>query len=128
MKPTALLAVLPAAALVAVVPIAAPASGQAAPDGKAVFDARCKSCHSLDPKQRAVLGPNLQGVIGRKAGSTDFRYSPAIKSSGIVWSRKNLDSFMAAPGKVVPGTRMVIALPDPAQRAAVVSYLAGNKQ
>lgn len=104
-----------------------PAILQAAPpatDGQVIFRQRCQACHSDVAGVPAKVGPNLSGVVGRKAASTQFNYSPALKGSGLSWSQANLDKFLAAPAKVIPGTRMVIALPDPAQRNAVIAYLA----
>jgi cytochrome c len=63
-------------------------------------------------------------VVGRHAGATGFNYSPALKSAKLVWDRATIDRFLAGPSKVVPGTRMVIFIPDPQQRAAIVDYLA----
>ena len=71
-----------------------------------------------------MLGPNLAGVVNRKAGMTAFNYSPALKASNLTWNRPTLDRYLAAPGRTVPGTRMVIALPDQAQRTAVINFLA----
>jgi cytochrome c len=97
----------------------------ARPDGGALFRQRCASCHSVSPGQRPVLAPNLSGVVGRKAGSTAFAsYSPALKSSNLTWTRANLDRFLTAPSRLVPGTRMVVSIPDVQQRSAVLDYLA----
>lgn len=96
------------------------AAAAPAPDGATVFRQRCQSCHTPKP---STLGPSLVGVVGRKAASTEFKYSTALKASGLTWSKPNLDKFLSGPTKMVPGTRMVIALPDPAQRAAVIDYL-----
>ncbi len=94
-----------------------------APGGETLFRQRCQSCHSVAPGRTTPLGPNLVGVVGRKAGSTPFRYSPALKASGLTWNRATLDRFLAAPTRAVPGTRMVVAVPDAAQRAALIGYL-----
>ena len=99
-----------------------PAQAQA-PDGATIFRMRCGSCHTVVPAGRAVLGPNLSGVVGRKAASTTFNYSPALKASGLTWTRANLDRYITAPSRMIPGTRMVIAVSDPAQRAALLNYL-----
>ena len=101
------------------------AIGQAAPapNGETLFRQRCAMCHANVAGRPATLGPNLVGLAGRKAGSTPFNYSPALKKSNITWTRAELDSFLAAPARKVPGTRMVIAVTDPAQRAAIVTYL-----
>lgn len=110
-----------------VVAIAAQPALASAPDGATVFRQRCQSCHTAVAGQPARIGPNLAGVVGRKAAATAFNYSPALKASGVTWSRANLDRYLAGPGRMVPGTRMTVALPDPAQRAALVAYLAGRK-
>ena len=93
------------------------------PDGATLFRQRCSSCHAVVPGAKAVLGPNLAGLVGRKAAATPFAYSPALKASGVVWTKPNLDKFLAGPTKMVPGTRMVIAVSDAQQRAAILNYL-----
>ena len=103
-----------------------PALAQAA-SGEAMFKARCGACHSAKAGAPAGLGPNLSGVVGRKAAATSFGYSPALKSSKLVWTRDVLDKYLAGPGKLVPGTRMVIAVTDAAQRTALIAYLATAK-
>ncbi len=114
------LLLIPAAALMAsALPAASPA-----PDGAQLFQQRCASCHSVTPGGRAVLAPNLAGLLNRKAAATTFNYSPALKASNIVWTRANLDRFLSGPGRMVPGTRMVIAVSDPAQRSVIVNFIA----
>ena len=71
----------------------------------------------------AGVGPNLAGVVGRKSASQSFAYSPALKKAGLVWTKPNLDRYLAGPAKMVPGTRMAVAMPDTKQRAAVIAYL-----
>jgi cytochrome c len=121
MKTAASLALVAAAATI-VFTSSAPA--QTPPDGAALFRMRCASCHSADPGGRAVLGPNLAGVVGRKAGTTTFNYSPAMRGANIVWTRANLDRYLSGPMRMVPGSRMVIAIPDAGQRTAIVNFLA----
>ncbi|MDR2858014.1 MAG: c-type cytochrome [Novosphingobium sp.] len=108
--------------------LAIPAAGAApaadAPDGGALFRQRCQSCHSVTPGQNSPLAPNLSGVVGRHAGSTGFNYSSALKASKLVWNRGNLNRFLSGPAKLVPGTRMVVIVSDPQQRAAIIDYLA----
>ena len=89
--------------------------------GEAIYE-RCAACHSL-AHDRA--GPRHCGLFGRRAGSVkDFDYSQAMKRSGIVWSERSLDRFLAAPTRVVPGTSMGYAgITDPAERANLVAYL-----
>lgn len=92
--------------------------------GDQLFKQRCQACHAIKPGASALLGPNLAGVVGRKAGSTDFRYSPALKATNIKWNVASLDQFLTKPSKLVPGTRMVLSVTDPAQRKAIIDYLA----
>ena len=84
----------------------------------------CRACHAADGQANEV-GPALRGVVGRKAGERDdFRYSPALKRSGIVWNAKTLDAFIADPQQVVPGNRMPFSgLPDAKERADLIAYL-----
>jgi cytochrome c len=93
--------------------------------GKAVFAAKCASCHSVGPSARAGFGPHLNAVVGRQAGSTsDYRYSPAMKRAGIVWNEQNLSAFIEAPGKLVPDNKMRFwGIGDKKQREDLVAYL-----
>ena len=102
--------------------ISARADGDAA-RGEARFQ-ECAACHKLEANANA-LGPNLHAVFGRKAGELgDFRYSPALKRSGITWTPETLDSFITDPQKVVPANRMPYAgMPDPGDRADLIAYL-----
>jgi cytochrome c len=105
-----------------------PSAAQPAQDGAAIFRQQCQMCHVNTKGARPVLAPNVFAVAGRKAGSTDFAgYSPALKASGLVWNAAGLDRFLAGPARLVPGTRMVIAIPDAGSRAAVIVYLQGLK-
>ena len=110
---------IPLTAAMSAAVLAAPAK----PDGGQVFKQRCQACHSATAAKITPLGPNLAGVVGRKAASAKFAYSPALKGSKLVWTRANLDKYLTAPMKMVPGTRMVVAVPDPAQRAALIDFL-----
>lgn len=103
------------------------AEGNDAAPGRALFAQRCAACHSLVAGQNRV-GPSLAGVVGRKAGTAaGFRYSPALARSPIVWDRKALDGFLTNSNAAVPGNRMPLAgLPRPADRAALIAFLAGN--
>lgn len=96
-------------------------------NGETLFRQRCQVCHSVDVAKPAGVGPNLRGVVGRKAATTTFSYSAAMKQSNITWSQANLDRYLAAPTKTVPGTRMVIAVSDATQRAAIIKYLSQKK-
>ena len=121
----AMVAALSRAALVtaALTLLAAQASAQDAKHGEALFT-ECRACHSMDPGVNNV-GPTLAGIIGRKAAAIDdFRYSPAMKRSGITWNRETLDAFIADPQKMVPASRMPYSgLPDAKDRADLVTYI-----
>jgi cytochrome c2 len=94
-------------------------------NGSDLFEDRCIGCHV---PAGGGQGPSLTGVYGRKAGAVaGFDYTPALKSSGIVWTSATLDAFLADPSKMVPGTAMPVHIPDAAQRAAIVSYLAAGQ-
>jgi cytochrome c len=94
-----------------------------AADGKTAF-AVCSACHSVESMDG--LGPHLNGVIGRKAGSVPgFNYSPAMKRSDIVWDAQSVEKFLANPQQDIPGNRMPFAgLQDATARADVAAYLA----
>jgi len=114
--------VLAAAIAIAYGLSAARAAGDAA-RGEQKF-VECGACHSLKPGV-AMVGPSLSGLFGRKAGSmTDFRYSAAMRRSGITWDAQTLDAFLADPQKDVPANRMPYAgLTDAAARADLIAYL-----
>jgi cytochrome c len=98
------------------------ADGDAA-RGEAKFQ-DCAACHKLEAGANNV-GPSLHGVFTRKAGElADFRYSPAIKRSGITWTPETLDKFIADPQAVVPGNRMPYAgMAGASDRADLIAYL-----
>ena len=113
---------IPALALLGMA-AALPAQSAPRPDGATLFRQRCGSCHNMAPGAKAVLAPSLVGVVNRKAAATAFNYSPALKASNLTWNRATLDRYIAAPTRTVPGTRMVIAVTDAAQRGAILDYI-----
>jgi cytochrome c len=112
-----------AAVLLLCAPLCAGAADLA--NGARLFGTRCASCHSLGPSARAGFGPQLNGIHGRRAGSTpDFRYSPAMQQSGIVWNDKSLAAFLDAPDEVVPGNKMRFwGMSNEKQVADLLAYL-----
>jgi len=115
--------------------LAAPAAyagnpkGDAA-NGKEIFMASgCPACHSVTKEDDLKVGPNLVGVVGRKAGTTQSLLGPSenMKKYGVTWSAETLDEFLTNPSAKVPGTAMAGILTDPQQRADVIAYLATLK-
>lgn len=101
--------------------VAAPANGET------LFKQKCVVCHTVVAAKPGTVGPNLRGVVGRKAASTTFNYSNALKQTKIIWNKATLDKYLSAPTKMVPGTKMVISVTDAAQRAALIQYLSQTK-
>ena len=107
---------------------AAPAAADEA--GERLF-APCRACHSLDPAERDMPGPNLAGIIGRKVGGDDaFDYSPVLRKAnadGLRWDAERLDRFLADPAEMFPGLWMSIrGIEDAAERKALVRFLSDS--
>lgn len=86
--------------------------------------ARCAGCHSISRGGPSGVGPNLFGVAGRRAGvAPGFAYSPALRQSGVTWSRPALDRYLANPDTVARGGRMPRVNLTGAERQAVINYL-----
>jgi glucose/arabinose dehydrogenase len=109
--------------------VAAQSPGAGDPDhGRVLFQQSCALCHPtvLGPGGQPVSaqGPNLAGVVGRRAGSLPgFNFSKALAESGLVWSAPALDQFLAAPNADVPGTAMPIGVPKESDRLDLVAFL-----
>jgi len=111
------------ASVLSVIAIPALAAGDAQRGG-ALFRA-CAACHSLKPDQN-MTGPSLAGFWERKAGTLKSfeRYSPALKSSNIVWDEKSLDGWLKSPRSLVPDNRMSFpGMPDARQRGDLIAFL-----
>lgn len=100
------------------------AAGDAEAGGK-LFSKTCGGCHSIGEGARGGFGPELNGIIGRPAGTTtDYQYSDAMKNSGVVWTRDKLAAYIEAPKKVVSGTRMIFwGISDPEKIENILAYL-----
>jgi len=85
----------------------------------------CRACHEIGPGAKVLVGPPLNGVVGRKAGTyPGFDYSDANKNSGITWTPEELTKYLANPQGVVPGTKMIFpGLHNPQQVQDVIAYL-----
>lgn len=117
-----------AALLAAPAAYADDAKGDAA-NGEELFMASgCPACHGVTKEDNSKVGPNLVGVVGRKAGTTQSLLgSENLKKYGVTWSAETLDEFLANPNAKVPGTAMAGILTDPQQRADVIAYLSTLK-
>ncbi|HYG85562.1 MAG TPA: cytochrome c family protein [Azospirillum sp.] len=92
--------------------------------GQKVFNA-CKACHTIEAGGPNRVGPNLHGVFGRKAGAVEsFKYSDAIKNSGLTWDEATLNEYLKDPKGKIPGNRMAFSgVKDDKQRADLTAYL-----
>jgi cytochrome c len=102
----------------------APALAQDAAAGEKDFLV-CRACHQIGPAAKNAVGPVLNGVVGRKAGTyAGFIYSDANKDSGLVWSPEELDKYLTSPQTVVPHTKMIFpGLKDAQKRKDLIAYL-----
>jgi cytochrome c2 len=100
-------------------------------DGAVIFATTCGGCHKAIDGATHSYGPDLAGIVGSPVASAPgfSAYTPALKSLQGKWTRERLDSFLASPQKTAPGTAMTFTgVSDPAQRAAIIDYLAGTSR
>lgn len=85
----------------------------------------CRACHQIGPNAKIAIGPVLNGIVGRKAGTYEgYTYSPANKESGIVWTPEELEKYLESPQTVVPHTKMIFpGLKDAQKRKDVIAFL-----
>ena len=102
----------------------AQAAGDAEAGGK-IFPRLCGGCHQVGESARPGFGPQLNGIIGRPAGtSANYVYSDAMKNSGVTWNRETLTAYLKDPKGVVPGTRMIFwGLSDEEKIDNLLAYL-----
>lgn len=86
---------------------------------------RCFACHSVDPKELNLPGPNLSGVVDRPSSmQVGFDYSEAMRNARLVWNERNIDAFIADPTGFLPGTLMAMpGISDSQDRRDVIAYL-----
>lgn len=115
------------AALFTVALVTGPAKAQDAETGEQVFR-QCRACHQIGDNAKNLVGPQLNGIVGRKAGTVDgFKYSPVnidAGGKGLVWTEEVLMQYLEAPLKFMPGNRMAFnGLKDEQQRKDLIAYL-----
>jgi cytochrome c2 len=125
--------VLLAAALLSFVFAVPAALAQDAENGEQVFK-QCRACHQVGAGAKNLVGPHLNGIVGRKLNAVDgFSYSQANKDAGakgLVWSEEELLKYLASPTTYMPGTKMAYGgLKDEDERKDLIAYLkkAGGK-
>ncbi len=86
----------------------------------------CRACHQIGPDAKIGIGPVLNGIVGRKAGTYEgFTYSQANRESGIIWTPEELDKYLTNPQAIIPHTKMIFpGIRDEQKRKDVVAYLA----
>jgi cytochrome c len=107
-----------------------PAAAQDAAAGQRVFN-QCRACHTIEQGGRNGVGPNLHGVVGRKAGSIEgFRYSASMREKaegGLTWDEDTLRAYLANPKAVVPaGSMSYPGLRNEQQLNDLIAYLKAN--
>jgi cytochrome c len=97
---------------------------QSVEDGAEVFK-KCRACHQVGETAKNVVGPKLNGLFGRKAGSIEgFSYSDANKGSGVVWNEKTFTNYIKDPKAAMPGNKMAFAgIKDERDISDLVAYL-----
>lgn len=109
--------------------IVSPAHSQDANAGRTVFQAQCALCHSAAPGDNGgAQGPSLAGIFDRDAAdNSQFSYTQALRDSDLHWDEETLDRFLASPASVVPGSAMVVAVPDATERKNLIAYFSALK-
>jgi cytochrome c len=110
---------------VALILSAGSAMAQSAERGERIFNQQCKACHTVEKGGASPIGPNLFGVVGRKAGTlAGYEASDAMKKSGITWDDASLEEYLKAPKAKVPEGKMAFAgLKQTTQLNDVIAYL-----
>lgn len=124
LSPRFAIAIAAAASFIAA---AGPVQAQDAAQGKAVFNT-CRACHAVGPGARNKAGPQLNGIVGRKAAAAaGFNYSDAMKeraAAGLVWTEANLAAYLESPDAFIPGGVMAFGgVKEPGKLNDLIAYL-----
>ena len=104
--------------------IAAASAGESVESGRQLYDRRCRSCHGGTGPADSPIGPDLSGIVGKKAGSqASGIHSRTAIDSGIVWNRESLRRFLSEPRREIPGSIMPAGVADPAELERLLDYL-----
>ncbi|HEX4024036.1 MAG TPA: PQQ-dependent sugar dehydrogenase [Steroidobacteraceae bacterium] len=122
-------AVIALTALICATPALAADANADANAGRNTFQQQCALCHSAQPNDNGGgQGPNLDGLFGRHAAADpSFGYTRALRESHLTWDAATLDRFLRSPATVVPGTAMVISVPQDQQRHELIAYFQALK-
>jgi cytochrome c len=94
------------------------------PDGAALFNQQCATCHTTNLSDPARQGPSLFKIVGRPAGKINgFHYSAGFAKADFVWDEARLDTWLTNPQEMIPGAVMAYRQSKPETRAAVIAYL-----
>jgi cytochrome c2 len=120
-------AALAIAGAICLTPVAAPAQDGDPKEGAEVYK-KCRACHDVGPDSKNKVGPLLNGILGRQAGTIEgFNYSEANKQAGVkglVWTEEVMFKYLEAPLTFMPGTKMAFAgLKDAQDRRDLIAYL-----
>lgn len=100
-------------------------SAMAKSSGEKLFKKKCGTCHSMEPGKHKV-GPSLAGVIGRKAGSTNFPKYKSLKNADFTWDLTSIDAWITNPKKFIKKpTAMTVKVKKEKDRKAIIDYLRG---
>jgi cytochrome c len=94
-----------------------------------LFKQKCAVCHKIGPGAVNFVGPELNGIVGRVAGTAaGYSYSDGIKNAGWTWDAAQLDKWLTNPKSDVSGTKMIFpGLPKDTDRANVIAYISQFK-
>jgi cytochrome c len=97
--------------------------------GQTIFNQKCKVCHQIGPGAKNFVGPELNGIDGRKTGSVEgYSYSDANKNSGITWSDAEFKKYITNPQADIPHTKMIFAgLPKESDRDNLWAFISQFK-
>jgi cytochrome c len=116
---------IPSFTLIVLLPLAAirPAIADDVEAGKTAFK-KCALCHTTEAGKNKI-GPSLFGVVGRKSATLEnYNYSDAMKKFDHTWDAENLDTYLADPRAMVPGTKMIFpGIKDKKERGDVIAYI-----